>query len=79
MKPDYVGSLWHLDFHNGFLKVLTPKGKWLHPTALGILDDHSQLCSPIQWYLAESVEDLVNRLSQSIQKQFYHGLLLASR
>ena len=30
----YVGSLWHLDFHHGSLKVLTPGGQWLRPIAL---------------------------------------------
>ena len=31
----YVGSLWHLDFHHGSLKVLTPGGQWLRPIAPG--------------------------------------------
>ena len=68
-EADYVGSLWHLDFHHGSLKVLTPSGQWLHPIALGILDDHSRLCSHIQWYLSETAEDLVHGLSQAIQKR----------
>jgi hypothetical protein len=38
-----VGSLWHLDFHHGSLKVLTPDGQWRRPIVLGILDDHSRL------------------------------------
>jgi putative transposase len=65
----HVGSLWHLDFHHGSLKVLTPGGQWLHPIALGILDDHSRLCCHIQWYLSETAEDLVHGLSQAIQKR----------
>jgi putative transposase len=65
----YVGSLWHLDFHHGSLKVLTPGGRWLCPIALGILDDHSRLCCHIQWYLSETAEDLVHGLSQAIQKR----------
>ena len=68
-EAEYVGSLWHLDFHHGSLKVLTPDGQWLRPIALGILDDHSRLCCHIQWYLSETAEDLVHGLSQAIQKR----------
>jgi transposase InsO family protein len=68
-EADYVGSLWHLDFHHGSLKVLTSSGQWTHPIALGILDDHSRLCCHVQWYLSETAEDLVHGLSQAIQKR----------
>src|SRR5271165_192079 len=65
----YVGSLWHLDFHHGSLKVLTAGGQWVRPIALGILDDHSRLCCHVQWYVSETAEDLVHGLSQAIQKR----------
>jgi putative transposase len=68
-EAEYVGSLWHLDFHHGSLKVLTHSGQWLRPMALGILDDHSRLCCHVQWYLSETAEDLVHGLSQAIQKR----------
>jgi putative transposase len=68
-EAEYVGSLWHLDFHHGSLKVLTPKGQWQRPLALGILDDHSRLCCHLQWYLAETAADLVHGLAQAIQKR----------
>ena len=68
-KPIMSGRLWHLDFHHGSLKVVTPAGQWLHPIALGILDDHSRLCCHVQWYLSETAEDLVHGLSQAIQKR----------
>ena len=68
-EAEYVGSLWHLDFHHGSLKVLTSRGRWQHPLALGILDDHSRLCCHLQWYLSETAEDLVHGLSQAIQKR----------
>ncbi|MGH9807116.1 MAG: DDE-type integrase/transposase/recombinase, partial [Terriglobia bacterium] len=68
-EAEYVGSLWHLDFHHGSLKVLTPSGHWQRPIALGILDDHSRLCCHLQWYLSETAEDLVHGLSQAIQKR----------
>jgi transposase InsO family protein len=68
-EAEYVGSLWHLDFHHGSLKVLTPRGQWQRPLALGILDDHSRLCCHLQWYLSETAADLVHGLSQAIQKR----------
>ena len=68
-EATHVGALWHLDFHHGSLKVLTPIGEWLRPIALGILDDHSRLCCHLQWYLCETAEDLVHGLSQAIQKR----------
>lgn len=68
-EAEYVGSLWHLDFHHGSLKVLTHRGRWQRPLALGILDDHSCLCCHLQWYLSETAEDLVHGLSQAIQKR----------
>jgi putative transposase len=68
-EAEYVGALWHLDFHHGSKKVLTHDGRWLRPIALGILDDHSRLCCHIQWYLSETAEDLVHGLSQAIQKR----------
>jgi transposase InsO family protein len=68
-EAEYVGALWHLDFHHGSLKVLTHTGAWLHPIALGILDDHSRLCCHLQWYLSETAEDLVHGLAQAIQKR----------
>ena len=68
-EAEYVGSLWHLDFHHGSLKVLTHDGAWQRPLVLGILDDHSRLCCHLQWYLSETAEDLVHGLSQAIQKR----------
>jgi hypothetical protein len=49
-EAQYVGALWHLDFHHGSKKLLTAGGQWLRPIALGILDDHSRLCCHVQWY-----------------------------
>jgi transposase InsO family protein len=68
-EAEYVGSLWHLDFHHGSLKVLTHLGQWQRPLALGILDDHSRLACHLQWYLSETAADLVHGLSQGIQKR----------
>jgi transposase InsO family protein len=68
-ESEYVGALWHLDFHHGSLQVLTSDGHWRRPIVLGILDDHSRLCCHLQWYLSETAEDLVHGLSQAIQKR----------
>ena len=68
-ESEYPGSLWHLDFHHGSLKVITGQGRWQRPIALGILDDHSRLCCHLQWYLSETTEDLVHGFSQAIQKR----------
>jgi len=67
-EAEYVGALWHLDFHHGSLQVVTPRGQWERPLALGILDDHSRYCPHLQWYLSETAEDLAHGLSQGIQK-----------
>jgi putative transposase len=68
-EATHVGALWHLDFHHGSKKVLSPGGQWQRPIALAILDDHSRLCCHVQWYLSETAEDLVHGLSQAIQKR----------
>jgi putative transposase len=68
-ETEYVGSLWHLDFHHGSVRVLTPCGQWQRPLMLGILDDHSRLCCHAQWYLSETAADLVHGLAQAIQKR----------
>jgi transposase InsO family protein len=67
-EAEYVGALWHFDFHHGSLQVVTPRGQWERPLALGILDDHSRYCPHLQWYLSETTEDLVHGFSQGIQK-----------
>jgi transposase InsO family protein len=67
-EAEYVGALWHLDFHHGSLQVVTPRGQWERPLALGILDDHSRYCPHLQWYLSETTEDLAHGFSQGIEK-----------
>ncbi len=67
-ESEFTNALWHLDFHHGSLRVLLSNGKWAWPILLGILDDHSRLCCHVQWYLAETAENLVHGLSQAILK-----------
>ena len=66
----YVHGLWHLDFHDGSLRVLQG-GRWVYPVLLGVLDDRSRLCCHAQWYLGEGAEELCHGLSQAFAK---HGL-----
>ena len=69
-EAEYVHGLWHLDFHHGSKKVLTPAGEWVTPLLLGVLDDRSRLACHVQWYLGEeTAEHLVHGLAQAFQKR----------
>jgi len=68
-EVEHVHGLWHLDFHHCSRKVLLPAGEWSTPLAIGILDDRSRLACHVQWYLAETAENLVHGLSQAFQKR----------
>jgi len=68
-EAEYVGGLWHLDFHDGSLKVLTSEGRLVAPVLLGILDDRSRLLCHAQWYLDETTDALVHGLSQAFLKR----------
>ena len=68
-EVEYVGGLWHADFHHGSLKVLTSAGAWVTPVLLAFLDDRSRLCGHAQWYLAETAKTFVHGLCQAIQKR----------
>jgi transposase InsO family protein len=68
-EAEYVGGLWHWDFHHGSRKVLTPRGEWQTPVLLGILDDRSRLACHLQWYLAETAENVAHGLAQALQKR----------
>jgi putative transposase len=67
-EAEYVNGLWHLDFHEGSRSALTPRGQWVKPMLLGVLDDHSRLACHAQWYWTETAEDLVHGLSQAFCK-----------
>lgn len=62
-------ALWHLDFHHAQRQVLDANGNWHTPILLGILDDRSRLCCHLQWYLHETVENLVHGLLQAFCKR----------
>ena len=68
-EVDHVHGLWHLDYHHGSRKVLTPGGRWVTPLLLGVIDDHSRLVCHLQWYLEETTETLVHGFCQALQKR----------
>jgi len=68
-EAEHVNGLWHLDYHHGSKKVLTPGGDWVTPLVLGVLDDRSRLACHVQWYTEETAENLVHALSQALQKR----------
>jgi putative transposase len=68
-EAEYVNGLWHWDCHHGSKKVLTPRGEWRTPILFGVLDDRSRLACHLQWYLAESAENVAHGLSQALQKR----------
>jgi transposase InsO family protein len=78
-EAEYVGGLWHGDFHEGSLKVLTRRGQWVMPQLLGILDDCSRLGCHAQWYLAETAESFSHGLSQAFQKRGLPRALMTDR
>lgn len=67
----HVGGLWHLDFHVGSRRVLSPTGAWIEVRLLGVLDDYSRIGCHLQWYPGpgEYAEALVHGLSQAFQKR----------
>lgn len=68
-EAEFVGGLFHADFHAGSLQVLTRDGRWVTPQLLAMLDDKSRLCCHAQWYLAESAETFVHGLIQALLKR----------
>lgn len=68
-EASYVHALWHLDFHEGSRRIVEETGHWGTPQALGILDDRSRNCCHMQWYLAETAENLVHGMNQAFLKR----------
>jgi len=68
-EVEFVGGLFHADFHGGSLQVLTKDGRWVTPELLGVLDDKSRLCCHGQWYLGETAENFAHGLVQAFLKR----------
>jgi transposase InsO family protein len=76
-ENEYVGGLWHLDYHHCTHPILLPSGRWQTPVCMAVLDDHSRLAAHVQWYLAETTENLVHAFCQALQKRGLPRLLLS--
>ena len=68
-EAEYVGGLFHADFHHASREVLTRQGQWVRPQLLAILDDKSRLCCHAQWYLQEDAENFAHGLQQAFLKR----------
>jgi transposase InsO family protein len=68
-EAEHVQGLWHLDFHHGSRKIVTPGGEWVRPILLAVLDDRSRLICHAQWYLDETARSLVHGLIQAFLKR----------
>jgi len=68
-EAEYVGALFHADFHGGSRQVLTKEGRWVTPQLLGILDDKSRLCCHAQWYMTQTTETAVHGHMQGFLKR----------
>lgn len=68
-EMSHVHALWHLDFKDGPLPVLTRTGQRQHPQLFGVIDNRSRLICHLQWYLGEGAEELTHGLGQALQKR----------
>jgi putative transposase len=68
-EATHVGSLTHLDGHQGSLPVLDQQGKWVTPIGLCVIDDYSRLILHLQWYSHENTQCLVHCYCQALQRR----------
>jgi putative transposase len=68
-EATHIGALFHLDGHQGSLKVLSRHGAWITPIALCVIDDCSRLICHLQWYAHENTECLVHCVAQALQRR----------
>ncbi len=68
-EEEHVHAMWHADFHEGSLKIVTTDGELVAPELFAAIDDRSRLGCHLQWYLDVSAESFVHGLSQAFQKR----------
>jgi putative transposase len=68
-EKSHVHALWHLDFKDGLLPILTRSGERTYPQLFGVLDNRSRVACHMQWYLGEGAEELSHGLGQALQKR----------
>ena len=65
----HVHALWHLDFKDGPVPVLTRSGEHKYPQLFGAIDNRSRLICHLQWYLGEGAEEFTHGFGQALQKR----------
>jgi len=68
-EAEYVGALYHADFHECSRAVLAPDGTWKKPQLYGCLDDRSRLALHLQWYWSESARTYAHGTQQAYMKR----------
>ena len=68
-EVEFVGQMWHMDFHKASRMVLTENREYKQPICMAIIDDKSRLVCHVQWYLNETAEVLVHGFMQAILKR----------
>jgi len=68
-EVEFVGQLWHMDFHKCSRTIYTEKGEIMHPICMAIIDDKSRLVCHAQWFLNETAEVLVHGFIQAMMKR----------
>jgi putative transposase len=68
-EVEFVGELWHMDFHHGSRMVIDENGEFQRAICMAIIDDKSRLACHVQWFLQETAEVLVHGFIQAVQKR----------
>ncbi len=68
-EVEFVGQLWHMDFHKGSRMITNEKGEFQQAICMAIIDDKSRLICHAQWFVNETAEVLVHGFIQAILKR----------
>lgn len=68
-EAEFVGELWHMDFHHGSRQIVDERGEFHKPICMAIIDDKSRLACHVQWFLNETAEVLCHGLTQAFLKR----------
>ena len=68
-EVEYVGQMWHMDFHKSRRMIVDENGEFKTPICMAIIDDKSRLVCHAQWFVNETAEVLVHGFIQAILKR----------
>jgi putative transposase len=69
-EVEHVNGVWQWDGHGCSRQVVTPRGEYVVPVLIGIIDSRSRLAVHLQWYYGdERAEIITHSLSQGIMKR----------